>query len=234
MTIKITTTAQSAGHVKCLVYGDSGIGKTTLCKTAPNPIIISAERGLLSLDDVEIPTIEIENHLDLQEAYRLITTDENYKGVETVCLDSISDIGESILSYFKKNPVDGNSHPQAAYGSLADELLPMIKKFRDIEGKNVYFTAKCKRMTDEYSGITSWIPSMPGKVLADALPYLFDFLLPMRMGKTKENEDYRYLQTKADLQWIAKDRSGKLSDQEQPDLGNLFDRALSKDRERRQ
>ena len=39
MAIKFTTTAQATEHVKCLVYGEAGIGKTVLTSTAPKPII---------------------------------------------------------------------------------------------------------------------------------------------------------------------------------------------------
>lgn len=37
--------------IKLAVYGGAGIGKTRLSATAPNPLIISAESGLLSLKD---------------------------------------------------------------------------------------------------------------------------------------------------------------------------------------
>lgn len=226
MAIKFTTTAESTQYVKCLVYGKSGIGKTVLSATAPAPVIISAEKGLLSLKGEDIPVIMIDNHEDLQEAYELIISDDRLKKFKTIVLDSISDIAEAVLAYFKKNPVDGNTHPQAAYGSMADVLLPLIKKFRDIPDKHVYFIAKSKRVTDDYSGITSWMPSMPGQQLGPALPYLFDFVLPMRAGEDKNGNKYRYLQATADIQWEAKDRSGKLAAIEEPNLTKLFNKAL--------
>ena len=226
MAIKLTTTAQSSEFVKCLVYGRAGVGKTVLSDTAPKPLIISAEHGLLSLKDKNIPVIMIENHLDLDDAYEFITTNEKAKDFETIVLDSISDIAEVVLAYFKKNPVDGNTHPQAAYGSMADVLMPLIKKFRDLPGKHVYFIAKSKRVKDDYTGVTSWMPSMPGQQLGPALPYLFDFVLPMRIGETDKGVEYRYLQTKADIQWEAKDRSGKLNTIEKPNLTKLFNKAL--------
>ena len=43
--------------IKCVVYGFSGVGKTVLCSTAPKPIVLSAESGLLSLSKVDIPYI---------------------------------------------------------------------------------------------------------------------------------------------------------------------------------
>lgn len=226
MAIKFTTTADSTKYVKCLVYGKSGIGKTVLAATAPDPVIISAERGLLSLKDKKIPVILIDNHEDLQGAYDLILTDERMQKFKTVVLDSISDIAEAVLAYFKKNPIDGNTHPQAAYGSMADVLMPLIKKFRDIPDKHVYFIAKSKRVTDDYSGVTSWMPSMPGQQLGPALPYLFDFVLAMRAGEDKNGNKYRYLQATADIQWEAKDRSGKLNAIEEPNLTKLFSKAL--------
>lgn len=228
MTIKFTTTAESTKFVKCLVYGKSGIGKTVLSSTAPKPIIISAEKGLLSLQDKKIPVIMIDNHIDLQEAYEFVTTNEKAKGFKTVVLDSISDIAEVVLSYFKANPPDGNPHPQAAYGAMSDVLMPLIKQFRDIPDKHVYFIAKSKRVKDEFTGITTWMPSAPGKQIGEALPYLFDLVMAMRAGETEKGTTYRYLQAAADIQYEAKDRSGKLNDMEKPDLTSIFNKALGK------
>ena len=64
MALKFTTTKQQANCVKALVYGDAGAGKTKLCATAPTPVILSAESGLLSLADYEIPVIDISTAQD--------------------------------------------------------------------------------------------------------------------------------------------------------------------------
>lgn len=226
MAIKYTTTAESAQFVKCLNYGRSGVGKTKLAATAPSPIIVSSENGLLSLQEEKIPVVMIETPEDFEEAYQFVTTNPKAKRFETVALDSVSDIAESILAFFKENPVDGNTHPQAAYGSMADIMTSMIKRFRDIPDKHVYFIAKAKRVKDDYTGVTSWMPSMPGQQLGPALPYLFDLVLAMRIGENSEGKEYRYLQTKADIQWEAKDRSGKLDQIEKPNLTNLFKKTL--------
>jgi GTPase SAR1 family protein len=43
MAINVKTTGSlSAGGVKVLVYGQAGAGKTSLIKTLPNPIVLSA------------------------------------------------------------------------------------------------------------------------------------------------------------------------------------------------
>lgn len=227
MAIKFTTTKDSSDFIKCLVYGESGIGKTRLSNTAPKPVIISSEKKLLSLKKFNIPVILIENHEDLEEAHAFITINEKAKKFQTVVLDSISDIAETVLAYFKENPIDGNTHPQAAYGSMADTLLPLIKKFRDIPNKHVYFIAKAKRMIDDYTGIVSWYPMMPGRQLGPGLPYLFDFVFAMRSGENNEGDKYRYLQTVTDIQWLAKGIE-TLNAIEEPNLTKLFNKALGK------
>lgn len=229
MAIKLTTTAQATTHVKCLSFGNAGIGKTTMCKTAPNPIIICAERGLLSLSDVDIPVIEVSSVDDVVDAFKFVTESKDAEGFETVCLDSISDIAETLLARLK----EGSTDPRQAYGKLNDMMMDIVKKFRDIEGKHVYFTAKSKRVEDQFTGITSWIPSMPGQTLGPALPYLFDFVLPLRIGRTDDNKEFRYLQTVADIQYEAKDRSGKLDFMEEPNLAKLFAKALDPETKRK-
>ncbi len=221
--IKLTTTAESSNFIKVIVYGGSGVGKTWLIQTAPKPVIISAEKGLLTLKEFNIPVIEIKSFQDLEDAYVFITTDKRAKNFETICLDSISDIAETVLAEEKTKC---GADPRQAYGAYADKLLPMIKKFRDLEKKNVYFTAKLRAMHDEFSGITSYLPSMPGQQLGPQLPYLFDFSLVLRVGQDEDGNKFRFLQTESDVQYTAKARGGKLEASEPPDLGYLFKKVL--------
>lgn len=228
MAIKFTSTKEATGkYVKCLVYGNSGIGKTMLASTAPNPVIISSESGLLSLQDFDIPVIMVENHIDLKQALDFVKTSSKAASFETVVLDSLSDIAESCLDYFRKNPENNNTNPQAAYGLLADKLLPLIKGFRDIPNKNVYFIAKITVMNDEYTGINKYAPMMPGRVLPAALPYLFDLVMPMRSAKNDKGDIVRFLQTVEDPQYIAKDRSRRLNQTEPANLSIIFEKAVN-------
>ena len=72
MAVHITTTQQAAQlhGIKCLVYGKSGAGKTKLAATAPAPIILSAESGILSLREFQIPMIQIKTVADLTEVHQ--------------------------------------------------------------------------------------------------------------------------------------------------------------------
>jgi hypothetical protein len=219
MAIKLSTTQQEKmSGVKVLVYGEAGIGKTTLCKTAPDPIIINAEAGLLSLCDVDIPVININTFDDMSDAFLFLTTSEEGKKFKTICLDSITDIAEVLLHDLRGVSKDG----RMIYGDLAVKMAGAIRSFRDMPGANIYFTAKSKRTENG-----DRIPHMPGAQLVTNLPYWFDLVLPMRMGETEDGTKYRYLQTQSDLYYLAKDRSGKLDMVEEPDLTKLFNKVLS-------
>ena len=224
--IKLTTTKQTSKYVKSLCYGDAGVGKTVLCATAPNPIIISAESGLLSISHLDIPVIEVNSLEDVEEAYTFITESEDAKQFETICLDSISEIAEVMLSQYKKEDKD----PRKSYGKLADHMSTLVRSFRDLDGRHVYFSAKQTRLEDDFTGISTFRPAMPGKTLVNGLPFFFDEVMALRIGEETDDDgnttEYRYLQTQPDTQYIAKDRSGKLDKIERPDLTFMFNRIL--------
>ena len=214
--LKSTSNAASDG-VKVLVYGQAGAGKTTLIKTLPEPVILSAEGGLLSLQGCDIPYIEIGNLSALGEAYEWLAKSKEAKQFKSVALDSISEIAEVVLSEEKKGTKDG----RAAYGNMNDRMSQIIRAFRDLPGRHVYFSAKAEKVQTE-EGALIYAPSMPGKTLTQTLPYFFDEVLALRLVADAEGALQRALQCQSDLSWLAKDRSGKLGAWESPDLGALI------------
>lgn len=220
MQIQTTDVLGQAHGVKAIVYGRAGTGKTTLCGTAPRPIIISAEAGLLSLRHKRIPVIEIKTLKDLEDAYRWVTTSAEAGHIDTVCIDSISEIAEVCLTTAKKSTKDGRK----AYGDYVDNMTPAIRGFRDLVGKNVVMTAKQGTTKDEFTGMTSFAPSVPGNVLGANLPYFFDLVLNANVGVGADGARYHYIRTAPDLQYEAKDRSGALDEIEYPDLTNIFNK----------
>ena len=221
MALKFSTTDKEAVDqgVKVLVYAESGVGKTVLCATAPKPIILSAEAGLLSLKKFKIPVIKIETLADLEEAYKwLAAGKQGADQFATICLDSITEMGEVVLANAKMTVKD----PRQAYGELIEKITKQIKQFRDLPAKNVYMSAKMEKSKDEISGMTMFGPSMPGQKMGPAMPYLFDEVFNLRVLQTTEGQKYRALITQPDLQYVAKDRSGALAAIEPPDLAKVF------------
>ena len=214
-----STKGLHANGVKLLVYGNAGSGKTSLIPTLPNPVVLSAEGGLLSIADADLPFVEVSSYDTLMEAYRWVIESDEAKQFESIALDSISEIAEVVLNHEKKIAKD----PRQAYGSMQEQMADIIRAFRDIPGKHIYFTAKCEKATDE-SGRILYAPSMPGNKTGQSLPYFFDEVLALRVEKDAEGLAQRALMCDSDGIWQAKDRSGKLDTWEAPDLGAIINK----------
>ena len=218
MAINVKTTGSLAANgMKVLVYGQAGAGKTSLVKTLPNPIVLSAEGGLLSIQDADLPYIEISDMDTLKEAYTWLTSSDEAKAYQSVALDSISEIAEVVLNAEKKATKD----PRQAYGAMQEQMADIIRAFRDLPGRHVYMSAKLEKTQDEM-GRVLYAPSMPGNKTGQALPYFFDEVLALRVEKDGEGVTQRALMCDSDGLWLAKDRSGKLEAWEAPDLGAII------------
>lgn len=224
MAINLKSTGNLAGNgVKLLVYGQAGAGKTSLIPTLPNPIVLSAEGGLLSIQDAELPYIEIATMAELQEAYKWLLESSDAAQFESVAIDSISEIAEVVLNYEKKV----NKDPRAAYGAMQEQMADIIRVFRDLPNKHVYMSAKLEKTQDEM-GRVLYAPSMPGNKTGQSLPYFFDEVLALRVERDAEGGTQRALMCDSDGLWLAKDRSGKLDAWETADLGVIISKIGAK------
>ena len=217
MAIKLRRSGDiTANGVKLLVYGQAGAGKTTLLTTLPNPIVISAEAGLLSVAGADLPFMEVASMADLREAYAFLDSAEG-RQFQSVGLDSISEIAEVVLSDEKKKTKD----PRQAYGAMQEQMADIIRSFRDLPARHVYMSAKLEKAQDEMGKIL-YAPSMPGNKTGQSLPYFFDEVLALRVEKDGDGNTQRALMCDGDGSWLAKDRSGKLDMWEAPDLGAII------------
>lgn len=218
MAISLKNTSELASNgVKILTYGQSGAGKTSLIATLPNPIVLSAEGGLLSIQNTNIQYIEINDMNDLIEAYDWLTESKEAAQFESVAIDSISEVAEVVLNSERKKTKDG----RAAYGEMNTVMTDVIRKFRDLPNKHVYMSAKLEKAQDEMGRIL-YSPSMPGKTLTQGLDYFFDECFALRVERDEQGINQRALMCDSDGLWRAKDRSGKLSTWEAPDLGAII------------
>ena len=206
--------------IKILVHGPAGSGKTRLCgTTSGKQIILSAEAGLLSLSGQDIDVVKIKTISDLQEAYVFLSNDNTY---DWVCLDSISEIAEILLSEEKGKTKD----PRKAYGELQEQMMQIMRGFRELD-KNIYFSAKQEKIKDDVTGGLLFGPAAPGQKLAQAMPYLFDEVFALHSWKDDEGKEQSALQTHRDNQYEAKDRSGKLDFSEPANLKHIHDKILN-------
>jgi hypothetical protein len=72
-------------HIFALLYGTDGVGKSTLCSHAPNPIFVGAEKGTEQLDVARFP--QTETIQELFDQLRALQTEKH--AFDTVVLDSL-------------------------------------------------------------------------------------------------------------------------------------------------
>lgn len=215
------TSDVSSQFVKILVHGPAGSGKTRLCgTTGAKTLIINAEGGLLSLRSQKIDVFTIKTIDDMRTIYTYLATDKTFSWV---CLDSLSEVAEVVLSNEKKN----NKDPRKAYGEMQETMTELIRCFRDLP-KNIYFSAKQEKVKDDVSGAILFGPSAPGQKLGNALPYFFDEVFAIHNFKDEQGQIQRVLQTQRDAQYEAKDRSGALEIAEPADLSVIYNKIINK------
>lgn len=219
-----TNEAGSTG-VKMLVYGGPGAGKTRLIPTLPNPVIASAEGGLLSIRGSNIPVVQIRSLADIGDFYNWCKTSPEAKRYQSVGIDSISEIMEVLLANAK-----AKGDMRGAYGEVLERGVQLVRMFRDLPF-NVYISAKMEMIKDE-SGKQTFVPLLPGQKLGPQLPYFFDEVFH-RTSLTFLNPDTGVNQTSQVIQVrqteqhsMTKDRSGKLDTYEPPDLGYIINKIL--------
>lgn len=222
----ITSTAEVAvAKLSCLIYGESGVGKTRLAATIPTGekcLILSAESGLLSLRGTAIDTIKINAWPDITESYRLIKRQGGYRWV---FIDSLTELAQRLVEHLKVRYPD-RKDSMVLWGEYTDTMTGMIKAFRDLDGVNVVFTALPSVDKDGISGARFVGINIMGKLSA-MLPAFFDEVFAYRIFEDESGVQKRCLVTATHDGWVAKDRSGVLKPFEQPDLGSIATRILT-------
>jgi hypothetical protein len=222
MQIQYTNQIKLDYGVKTCLYGASGIGKTRLLATTPDPLVFSAENGLLSLRKEKVPYIDISTYAQLTEAYKWAISSAEAKKFRTFGIDSLSEIAEVVLGEELKKTPD----PRKAYGETQQQMYKLVRNFRDIAGKHVVMVAK--EMFIEIGTTKCATPLMPSEKLQQQVPYFFDLVLHMYVGNDPTTgKRYTGLHTQSNLNWMAKDRSGTLDPIEYPDLSNVFKKAIT-------
>lgn len=221
--VKWTDTDVQNNGVKCIAYGPAGIGKTRLCATAPRPLIFSAENGLLSLKRLHVPYIEITDMQSLENAVAY-ATGPNGANYDTLCIDSLSEVAETVLNAELSNNKDGRK----AYGEMSTRIMQLFRQLRDLPRKHVVMVAKQGKFTDQGTGWTMYGPMFPGNNLDANAPYMVD-----EVFRVDEWQDpatgikYTTLHTQRSSTHEAKDRSGALAPIEWGNLGDVFQKIMT-------
>jgi len=120
--------------LKGLIYGQPGVGKTSLALSAPKPLLIDFDNGLRRVEkQYQTDSVQIESYQDLLD----ILTKEDISAYETVVIDTLGKVIDRMgdwlaLSNPKLKQFDGQLS-QKGWGSIKGEFQRLLKL---LEGKN--------------------------------------------------------------------------------------------------
>lgn len=200
-------------HVKALVYGASGSGKTTFAGTARNAIFASAEGGLMSISDKTPDFVEIRSLKDLMDLHAYLRNEKH--GYETVVIDSISEINEIIKIEIERRT--GKSMQLQDWGELAKRIRGILRGFRDLP-MHVLFIAQESTETDEQK-IVKFVPQLNGKA-ATEVAYFMDIVGYLKI----EPDGSRHMICEPNAKYLTKDRSRVIGNDSPVDFGVWMDK----------
>jgi AAA domain-containing protein len=210
-----------------MIYGESGTGKTTLAGSADavpsmRPVlVIDIEGGTESLRHSypEVEVVRVRTWQEMQSIYNALY--EGGHGFQTVVLDSLTEIMKfsmyQIMGDLVKRgrnsgeEVDPDIPSMREWGKNIEQVRRFVRGFRDLP-INTIFTALVRSEKDAKSGITTFMPSLSGKVAGEVAAFLdlVFYYYVKDLGDTEEGGQTRLLLTRRTERAIAKDRSGKL------------------------
>lgn len=217
--------------VKMLTYGPPGSGKTPLLNTAPRPVLMAVEPGLLSMLGMKIPTIVCETPARVDEFFDWLFRSSEAGQFDTVGIDSGSEIAEMIATeeLSKKSASGAKVDGKAAYGAMSrrvyDKYLQPLYKMRN---KHAYII--CKRGLRTVSGIEKTVPYWPGRDLYTRVPHLYDtiaYLDTVQHITPQGLQTFQALRCRGTVEIEARARSPFVNELEPCDLGALFNKCMS-------
>jgi len=201
--VKNTKGLANISGVKLLVVGASGSGKTNLARSTGKTIIISAESGDLTLNDVEVDTVRVKSLNELKEAYKYVK--DNSDKYDTVIIDSITETGDLIVAELKKDPeFSSMKDGMKLWMKFSEIMLAIAKSFRDLDNINVVILALAESIKNGFE--EKIMPMIPAKKVQAKLGSLYDEVLMIRV----DEDGNREFVCRPIPDFDAKDRSGKL------------------------
>jgi len=212
-----------AEKLKILIYGPSGVGKTSLYDGVKNALILDVEEGTSSLQKKKemaengTKIFQLRSWEDLQGIFQLIQ--QGKLSFNTIILDSVTEIQElckeRILETQDRNRVSPETPAQQDYGVLVERMRRMLRNFRALDS-NIIYIARDRHTKNEMTGEERTRPDIVGQ-LQDDLPGAVDIV-----GYMFSSGGDRKIGFDLEGKWLAKDRTNRLpKGMEQPSWEKL-------------
>jgi hypothetical protein len=238
---------------KILLQGPTGIGKTWQLRTL-NPeqtLFVDCEAGDLSILDLPVPTIRINNWPDARHlACRIGGPNksfpptacyspahfeaiggyfDNLDQYQNIFVDSLTAITRLSFRWAEQQPESfsertGRKDVRSCYGLHGREMILWLNQLQHARVKNVIFVGILERVVDEFNRGEWQLQSEGGKTSRE-LPGIVDQIITYQFLDFGDGKKpLRGFVCSNPNQWgyPAKDRSGRLAEIEPPDLGKLL------------
>lgn len=147
-------------RLKMLIYGQPGMGKTTLALSAPKPLLVDFDGGINRVDYEFIKdTVQAEKYEDILD----LLNNEDLSDYETLVIDTggklLDAMAEYIIKQYPKMAKRNGSLTLEGFGQRKREFSDLLKLI-DTKKKNVIFVAH--RQTEKNGDVTRYVPLFGG------------------------------------------------------------------------
>lgn len=138
-----------ATNIKTLLYGEPGIGKTTLALTAPSTLLIDCDAGIRRVDpQFRKDYMEVNSWDDIND---MLNSPAEIAQYDTLCIDTVGKLLEFLsLKIVKENHKMGSATgglTLQGYGALLGEFKTFNAKVSQL-GKHIIYIAHDREFTD--------------------------------------------------------------------------------------
>lgn len=139
--IKKATELQISKTVKMMIYGQAGMGKTTLALSAPKPLLLDFDNGVKRVNNAQLADVgivSVTSWLDVQNVLR-----EDLSAFDTIVVDTIGKMMDFIIAYRC-----GQRNPRIQdWGNINNDFKQFVQSVNMLN-KHVVFVAHRDVQTD--------------------------------------------------------------------------------------
>lgn len=207
--------------LKAIIYGSPGSSKTPLINTCSRPVMLACEPGMLSMRNSKVPCFEAYTAKAVDEFFAWFFNSAEVKNFDTLAIDSTSQLADIYLQDAKKTI----KHGLQQYGIMAENTMNHLRRLYFFQNMNTYLIAKEEIKT--INDIHMKRPFYPGQQLNIDVPHLYDAII--RVGKVPVpgvGETLAF-QCQASYNVLARERTGRASEFEEPNFAKLVTKVTS-------